>query len=327
MAKLTSISKAQVTHLLKNYPQTKNVAPFRWQALSGGTVNTLYKISFPKINYYLKIDEVGDLKRLSAELSLLQHLHLAKLPYSLPQAIVKNNGAILTLYQKKFIYLLHEVPGQSVASKDLKTKHFSQLGSALARLHNIKPHVSAQSHTWHITHLQKTLATLQKQLTKKDKALHHKLKNILKNLKIQQPSASQNRLIHADAFDDNLHWQKNKLVGILDFEYAGLGSPLYDIAMTLLANAWTGTELNLKFAKAFLASYQKIRPLQKISAQAWHHAFSHAAITIVITRLKTFEFGPMKNNKKMHRDYREFLQRYEWAQTADFSTFTGSRNS
>ena len=322
MAKLTTITKAQASQFLKNYTIAKDSPSFQWQALSGGTVNTLYKIHYPKQNYYLKIDEVGDLKRLSQEMSLLQHLSQAQLPYFLPCALPKSNGALLTPYQNKFIYLLHEVPGQSLACKNLQAIHFKQLGQALGKLHKVKPHKTAQPHNWHLLKLGKTLSVLKPQLLQTNPSLYLQLKSILQDLKKHQSPASQNRLIHADAFYDNLHWQKNKLVGILDFEYAGLGSPLYDIAMTLLANAWTGTELNIKFAKAFLTSYQKVRPLKKISVQDWRHAFSHAAITIVITRLKTFEFGPMQNNPKAHRDYRDFLKRYDWAQAVEWTAFT-----
>lgn len=309
MAILTKLSKKQVASLLSNYKNYEN-RKFLMKGVSEGTVNTLYRLTFDDEVLYLKIDEVGNRARLQREIALLAYLSTKKLGIAIPKLVPTDRERHYIPLVKKFVTLQKEVPGFLKLPSQLKPKHLAQTGHFLNRLHKLSKNLPAPAHKWNVKELQKLYTRLRPDLERWDPMLADYLTTHLNWLKQHENQRSKKVLIHGDLFLDNLHWDKNLLCGVLDFEYAGLGSPGYDYAMTHYALAWKSNKLKPMLATALKRGYPLIKTIpQKQLA----FDFRHAALTIILTRLMTFEFGQTSVKSKLYRSYEDFVIRLDWA--------------
>lgn len=315
MAVLTHLTKAQIQRFLKNYSDLENL-DFSVKGLQDGTVNSIYRLNFKKgPTVYLKVDEVANEKRLKQEFRLLNFLksHQSQIGFSLPIPIKQKSGPFFSKIKNKPVYLLPEVDGHFLKTKDLKTTHIQQVAKALKELHALKVPKSFKKHTWHLRQLQSLFKRLRPKILKMDKALHEKIKTVLTDLQ-KQNLKTKPALLHADLFFDNIHWQKNKLTGILDFEYAGLGLKEYDLSLTFLALCWENDVYQTSKGNALLNMYYGKNVLSATEKRRLRYGMQHAAITIVLTRLMTFEFGKLPTRGPQYRSYLEFLKRLDWVE-------------
>ena len=88
-------------------------------------------------------------------------------------------------------------------------------------------------------------------------------------------------VIHADLFRDNVLWQGETISGVLDFDFAGEDSLLFDLAV--VANDWADDTEHLR---ALLAGYAVVRPLQAAEHEAWAALRRAAALRFWLLRLK-----------------------------------------
>ena len=155
MAVYTKLSKAQITKLLTQF-QIDYQPTFSFKGIATGTVNTYYHIQFKNgVSYYLKIDEVGDKKRLLNELSIFKWLQQkkSKLPFLTPRPIPTNNNQFFIPFKNKFVLLFTEVPGTEI--DPLQNKHLKIVGQALAQLHKTKPAPQIKVHRFNLAGLKK----------------------------------------------------------------------------------------------------------------------------------------------------------------------------
>src|SRR5262249_49151887 len=117
--------------------------------------------------------------------------------------------------------------------------------------------------------------------------------------------AATHGIIHGDLFRDNVLWEADRLVAILDFEQASGGSLAYDLAVCVNDWCWTGS-VRLDLAEALLAGYQRERPLTAADREALLIEVPAAAARFTITRITDVYLARVANPDK---DFRAFLAR------------------
>ncbi|MER2605645.1 MAG: homoserine kinase [Siculibacillus sp.] len=100
------------------------------------------------------------------------------------------------------------------------------------------------------------------------------------------PKGLPEGVIHADLFPDNVFFLGDRLSGLIDFYFACDDALAYDVAICL--NSWCFEQdlsFNLTKGRAFLAAYQKVRPLgpDEVAALPWLARGS--ALRFLLTRL------------------------------------------
>ena len=72
--------------------------------------------------------------------------------------------------------------------------------------------------------------------------------------------------MHGDFWSGNILWENNEIVGILDWEYAAFGDPLYDLAVTSLEMRYQYGERGMEQCKSF---YSKSFELDNYRLSLW----------------------------------------------------------
>ncbi|MBM3620610.1 MAG: homoserine kinase [Alphaproteobacteria bacterium] len=116
-------------------------------------------------------------------------------------------------------------------------------------------------------------------------------------------------VIHADLFQDNVFFLDGKLSGIFDFYFACNDLLAYDVAICL--NAWCfepDKSFNVTKARALLAGYQRVRPLNDAERAALPLLARGAALRFLLTRLYDWLHTPPGAMVK-RKDPLEYLAR------------------
>jgi homoserine kinase type II len=119
-------------------------------------------------------------------------------------------------------------------------------------------------------------------------------------------------VVHGDLFRDNVLWQGDRLVALLDWESASHGTIVYDLAVTMLA--WCcGDQLDWSLGKAMVAGYQRERPLGREEWAGLWWSMRLACLRFATTRITdvylkgTYPPG--------YKNYQRFLQRLDMVET------------
>ncbi len=307
MAHYTILSKQGLDQLASKFLLPP---PLAFKPVLEGTVNTYYRLSYKDKILYLKIDEIGDKKRLLRELSILKSLQSAKLDFKTPIPLTIHKKAYIP-YQNKFVLFIPEIKGRSMPVQKLKGHHLLQMGQALALIHKKTQNKKFAPHRFDLLGQTKVFGEISSRLIKKHPATYQWIKQKLKELKKLEPKKIPSGLIHADLFSENVLFEKNKLSGILDFEAGGHGAFLFDIAVTLHACCYQNKKFQKSLIAGFFKGYQSVRKLTTAEKKHLSYYLEQSAMRFLLTRLRDFELkdGPVK--AKPFKDYREFVRRFE----------------
>lgn len=308
MGVFTKLSKKQIQSLLTHFPDVPD-EPFDFKGIGLGTVNTYYRIQQTKQAFFLKIDEVADLKRLQNEIAIFALLNKHHLSFEVPQPLRAPKKAFLP-YQKKYALVFPEVAGRSLF-QGLRCSHIFQMGQKLAELHKLPLEKNIKNHRFNIEGLKKSFKSIQKPLKAKHPLIAAEMNQILKKLNQEHPTHLKSHLIHGDLFPENVHWQHGQFCGMLDFEAAGRGSSLYDLGVAIHALTFKKKGLNLDKLKALFKGYQSVRPLSGKEKQFLPHFFRLTNMRFLITRLKDFELTGASNQAENFKDYTEYWKRHQ----------------
>jgi homoserine kinase type II len=100
------------------------------------------------------------------------------------------------------------------------------------------------------------------------------------------PAGLPEGVIHADLFQDNVFFQRERLTGLIDFYFACNDLLAYDIAICL--NAWCfeiDGAFNITKARQMLRAYRHVRPLSDGELEALPLLARGAALRFLLTRL------------------------------------------
>lgn len=314
MAIFTKISKEDVRTVLRRFPMVPE-GDFQSVGVTLGTVNTFYRIEFPHdgIVYYLKIDEVGDLERLRNETLIMRCLekNTHNLSFHFPIPLKTEISSDWTILANKPILLFTEIGGRSLFGHDLRPKHLMMLGEKLSELHNVTLDSRIRPHRFDMSGLERVHQEIKNPLGIKHPELAAFVFQKLRHLKSNEPGKLKTVLIHADLFPENILWIKNSLSGILDFEAAGSGPALFDVAVCLNALCHDNKNFDREKITAFLAGYQKHHPFSKTTSRLLGYYLEMTSLRFLLTRLRDFELAGCDKKASHFKDYREYLHRFD----------------
>lgn len=108
----------------------------------------------------------------------------------------------------------------------------------------------------------------------------------LEHCELHWPAGLPTGVIHADLFNDNVFFLKDRLSGLIDFYFACNDILAYDLAICL--NAWCfSADYEFDFARgsAMIAAYQAVRPLGEAEKAALPLLCRGSALRFLLTRL------------------------------------------
>lgn len=308
MALYTKLSKSRITRLVSPFglPPPKKI-----RGVLEGTVNTYYELTYPKRAYFLRVDEVADLKRLKNELRVFDLLERIRkrLSFKTTLPLRAKNGKRYLPFGRKFVLLFEKINGASYFHRRLKGKHLYQIGHALAELHRAAKNRPLPRHRFNFPGLEKVYREILPRLKRKHPAVCLEIDQWMAWLEKNEPKVPCG-LIHADLFPENLLFIRHRLEGILDFEAAGLGPFLFDIAVTLHACCHDGKNFSVEKCRRLLKGYRSARKLTAKENKWFEYYLYQSAVRFLLTRLRDFELkdGPVR--AKPFKDYREYLRRF-----------------
>ncbi len=313
MALYTSLTKKQISDLVSHFGLS---APKKIKGILEGTVNTYYKLDYADgSSYFLKIDETADKKRLKKELQVFALLNRIqkKLPFDIPLPLPTRSGKYSIPLKRgalKEVLLFKTIAGKTATPSSLTSQKLKQIGKALAYLHRLTQKNRLNPHRFNLHGQTQVFQQIRPKLKKKLPVVEDSIAGWLSFLKRSEPKKIPSGLIHADLFPENILFVGNRLKGILDFEAAGKGAFLFDIAVSLHALTYTGKKFDPKKITAFLTGYLSVRRFTREEIQSLEYYLLQSALRFLLTRLRDFELkdGPVK--AKPFKDYREYVKRF-----------------
>lgn len=309
MALYTRLTKRQIAKLAGPFGLG---APQKIRGILEGTVNTYYELTYPDKVYFLRVDEVADLRRLKNELKVFQLLKRIqkRLSFKTTLPLETKKGKYYLPFGRKYVLLFEKIHGASYFHHRLKGKHLYRIGRALGQLHRATKGRSLPLHRFCFSGLMRIYHEILPRLNRRHPAVALEIGQWMSWLKKNEPKGLPEGLIHADLFPENLLFIGDRLEGILDYEAAGLGPFLFDIAVTLHACCHDGNNFSIEKCRKFLRGYQSVRKLSVNERKWFEYYLYESALRFLLTRLRDFELKPGVVAAKPFKDYREYLRRF-----------------
>lgn len=303
MASYTQISIEDAQNILALYGKNDLI---RLSPLSLGISNSNYRVELKNETVLLKISNDKNKSQLSDEQAILIYLRQLKYPYSLcPIPLI--NGHVIYEYGKYFGVLYPFVQGIPPGPSDFTC---SEVGKALACLHqlnhdqiklkNLRRHENVgfggkevREYTFSAncpSDFKETFAKL----------FPDKLSGFIN-------TNFATGIIHGDLYYDNTLFDKNEISSVLDFEQAGIGEYILDLAISISGTCLEKGRLITPLIESYLEGYQKIRPLPEIEKSFLDEAIMLGLFSISLWRIKRFKERNL--NPLMENSYRDLLTR------------------
>ena len=302
MAVYTVLERQQV----EDFIQPFGIGPLiSFEGVAAGIENTNYFVSTdqsdfpselhtePTRHYVLTIFEAADEQDLAFFVQITTLLNRQGLPVPCP--LQDADGIAMQQLQGKPALLIPKLAGEHPVEPS--AEQCRSLGETLAKVHNScvesgLQHPSIRSLKW----LEACTADLNRYLDSKPGTLEPDLlcdadRKLLDEIpRFQQRVAKHPNLpravIHGDLFRDNALFTGDQLTGLIDFNSAGSGYLMYDLAVA--ANDWCSQadgSLNQPLADALLGAYQQVRPFSEDERKLWNDFLRIAAARFWVSRL------------------------------------------
>ena len=285
MAVFTEVSFDEAAAFLSalNLGQLQNI-----KGAAGGIENTNYFVDTDQGHYVLTLFERLTFEQLPFYLHLMKHLAARGIP--VPDPAASASGEILHRLKGKPAAVVNKLRGHSELQPS--AAHCAAVGDMLARMHLAGlDYPRAQENLRGLPWWNLTIPSVLPHTTPEQRNL------LLSELAYQNHIANSSAYrglpqgaVHADLFRDNVMFEDGQLTGFFDFYFAGCDTFLFDIGVCL--NDWcvdvaSGTSLDER-ADAFMAAYQRVRPLRPQERSLLPALQRAAALRFWLSRLWDF---------------------------------------
>jgi homoserine kinase type II len=323
MASYTQLTAEEVSSILSNYfsYQFSSFTP-----LGHGISNTNYLVEFehyPPV--ILKISNDKNLEQLQHEEEILRALKYLQYPYSLLPIKNKKDESFF-VYQgansKQYGVIFPYLQGK-VASINENVCH--QVGLALGELHacfdqnksileNLKPDLKPYVRPYEKIgqDLNAIMDFAQKNQNKNDQFFDfaeafNKIFSTAKIEKLQKQNFSKG-IIHGDLYYDNVLFDPMmSILGVLDFEQAGLGPFILDIGIAISGTCLKFQTLFPDYIHAFLRGYDSQRTMSEMEREFLGDFINLGLFSIALWRIFRFDLGQIDKTKV--KSYQELIKR------------------
>jgi len=212
-------------------------------------------------------------------------VHLAKNGVACSQPVVTRAGTTLGTLAGRPAAIIGFLEG--VWPRKPNAAHCAGIGKALARMHLAGRDFPMQrANALSVSGWRPLFASAAARANDVQPGLREFLASELNYLEGRWPRDLPNGVIHADAFPDNVLFLGEELSGLIDFYFACNDMFAYDVAICL--NAWCfepDHSFNVTKARAFLAAYNRERPMSSAEQAALPLLARGAALRFLLTRL------------------------------------------
>jgi homoserine kinase type II len=253
--------------------------------VEAGTVNSNYFLETDAGRIFLRIYEQQEVEGVAYEWQLLAHLMAHGVPVPVP---LKGPAPGELRIDGRPVALFPEVVGRDLCQAQVDAARAAGVGAALARAHD------AGQRFPHVREGRFRLSDMTRLLSQAQAAARPELHGPLAQLmalsgeieEVAEKGLAQlpRGVIHGDLFRDNVLWQDERLVALLDWESASHGVLVYDLAVTFLA--WCcGAALDFGLGRAMVDGYRGERPLREEEWEGLWWACRLACLRFATTRI------------------------------------------
>ncbi|VAW16834.1 Homoserine kinase [hydrothermal vent metagenome] len=254
------------------------------KGIAEGVENTNYLLHTDAGHYILTLYEKRVAQRdLPFFLGLMEHLAAGGIACPVP--VRPRNGTMPGELMGRPAALVTFLDG--VWPKRPKPAHCRELGGALARMHLAAAGFElTRANALCVASWRGVFEQSGPRADEVMPGLYDWIAGELDDLEAGWPQGLPRGIIHADLFPDNVFFLGTQLSGIIDFYFACDEALAYDLAICL--NAWCfekGNEFNITKARALIAAYHAVRPLDDTELAALPLLARGAAMRFLLTRL------------------------------------------
>jgi homoserine kinase type II len=297
--------------------------PLRTSAIAAGTINSNFSIQTERGRYFLRVNEGKSIEDVAWEAHLVEWL--ASQGFATPAPLQVSDGSGYLRWRDKLLTLFPWSRGRHLSADEVTVAHATRLGQTLGHLHRLGllvPATGKRQSVYDQAHLRERFADFEHCGDKTLAAAIALLRTALDQA--EQMSSTRNAsvetVVHGDLFRDNVLWDGETLVAVLDFEQSSAGTVAYDLAVCLNDWCWNGAPVP-SLVDAVLDGYQRERDLSAADRRALPIEVRAAAMRFTITRITDVYLAQVDNPDK---DFRDFLARLQAWQTPLLGEFLRS---
>ena len=310
MAVFTKISKNQIKDFLTFYDigQLED-----YNEILEGIENTNYKIICNKIPYILTIFEKR-VKEDDLPFFMDLKLYLNNNNFYCPKPIKNKNIIIINNIKNKKAVIISFIQGEKIEAPNVN--ECKELGKIIGKLHNLTARFDKKrENNLDIKEWKSLLQKCEHKNVKKFSPICTKVKDEISFIENSWPTNLPSGIIHADLFKDNIFFNNDKIIGVIDFYFSCNHFFIYDISIVI--NDWCFDENGRVFKKEFFNSiiegYKTKRDLSDIEIQSFNILLRAATVRILITRLHDYIFHP-KDAVVVKKDPFQYYNILKWHQ-------------
>lgn len=295
--------------------------PTAVERIDKGTVTRNFRVESDGGRLFVKFADGKREADLAYEGALLWHLGAHRFPT--PQPLRTSTGRPFLVDGRSYVSVFPWQSGEELEGPAITAAHAGRVGELVARLHLATEsfrairrgiytfeHVTARldgvrARLAAAPELAPELATVVPVLDEEVAFLRGRLPSL---------TALPAGTIHGDVFPDNLLWQRDQPVALLDFEQACRGRYTYDLAVALLAFCWRDGALVEGLAWSMVSGYQRVRPLSDAERDALPVEARLCALRFTVTRITDVFLPSLPPTSKPpipNKDYRDFFARLQ----------------
>jgi homoserine kinase type II len=300
MAVYTALETAEISQIAQDCGFARLIDS---RGVAAGSVNTHYLLETARGKYFLKVDEVKKESDVKREIDLL--LFLRRHGFPCPEPVQDRKGRHYREIGGKCVSVYRYIDGHGITTKHALTQ-IQNAGQALATLHGVgKAYKKGIENRFNYERVSDLYADVRARLPQYFKNVVRTLDDEADYLQHHLEAKLPKGIIHGDLFPDNLLFKGQKIVGVLDFDAAGRGKFIYDMATAVNALCYSNGSYDLKSFEAFVAGYEGLRTLSLAEWDAFPNELRFSAFRFTVTRLKDFFLNPVDDRQRVNKDFRE----------------------
>ena len=294
MSVFTPVSKDEARALLEHYSLGELE---QLEGIAQGVENTNYFLTTTTGEYVLTLFEHIPRKDLPFYVGLMDHL--AAHEVSCPAPLRRDDGEMLAEVNGKPAVIVTRLPGAAQLQPDAKRCH--RAGEILASIHVAGEEYDDALENWRGREWRERFA--EAVAPKLSRAENELIESENRYQSLYDDSVVPLGIIHGDYFHDNVLWENPHDGGVIDFYFACDDVLVYDVAIGV--NDWCvkpDATLDLERTHAFIAGYEKKRPLEDMERELWPVMLRRAALRTWLGRLGYNHF-PRDSHMTIPKDH------------------------
>lgn len=267
------------------------------EGIAQGVENTNFFLETTTGHYVLTLFEKIPREDLPFYVNLMHHL--AERDVRCPAPMPLNDGGYLAELNGRPACIVTRLPGAPRMHPTPEDCH--RAGEILATLHEEALDYDAGLDNWRGREWRESFARrLAPMLSPAENAL---IDSENRYQAIHDDTVLPRGVIHGDFFRDNVLWDEEGEGGVIDFYFACDDALLYDVAIAV--NDWCQDSLHTLDpgrVSAFLAGYDRLRPLTDLERELWPVMLRRAALRTWLGRLGYAHF-PQASSMTIDKDH------------------------